>query len=323
MTEGIFNAVDMLYLVAHQRNLVKSLFWRDKNEHMLRLGLFYVTYLFRWIKFYLTARTKYDVHSPFVASFVHYVVEDERNFYIFPLIERMRARLLRNKMPLEIQDHGAGSKADRRLTRSVSSVVRHAAVSEATGQQLFRIVATYQPKNMVELGCSLGISGLYLAGATYDGHLYTLEGCPETAEMALLSFKRVEINNVSLRIGQFADLLPKVLAEIPRLDLVYFDGDHRPGATESYFNQCLEKAHEGSVFIFADIHWSGEMQAAWRKLRRHPQITFSADLFHLGVVFFNPEIKTPIHLSLIKAKYKPWRLGFFSDQRALLGEPQA
>ncbi len=281
---------------------------------MFRIWSFYLVYLLRWFRFYHQALTKYDIHSPFVANFIEYVLEDDRNFYLFPEIERMRARLLRNHIPIEIMDYGAGSLADRRKIRPVSSIAKHGAVSEETGKQLFRLVAEYRPKTLLELGCSLGISGMYLAGATHEGHLYTLEGCPETAQMADLSFKRVEISNYTLHVGLFAEVLPKILAELPQVDLVYFDGDHRSGSTKSYFEACLTKAHQDSVFVFADIHWSLEMQEAWQELRKHPKVRCSIDLFHIGVLFFKEEILEPMHLSLIKASLKPWRLGFFGHK---------
>jgi predicted O-methyltransferase YrrM len=201
----------------------------------MMLFFFYLRFCFRCLRFYFQAATKYDVHSPFVADFVEYIVEDERVFYAFPFIERMRARLHRNNYPIEIVDLGAGSKANRAKIRSVRNILRYSAVSETTGQQLFRLIAHYKPKQIVELGTSLGMSTMYLAAAAPNGQVTTLEGCPDIADVAQMNFQRLEFSNISLLLGDFQNTFPKVLNEIAQLDFLFIDGDHRAGRAEQYF----------------------------------------------------------------------------------------
>lgn len=55
-------------------------------------------------------------------------------------------------------------------------------------------------------------------------------------------------------------MLPEVLGNLPKLDIVFFDANHTYEATINYFEQCLPKAHSKTVFIFDDIHWSEEME---------------------------------------------------------------
>ena len=74
-------------------------------------------------------------------------------------------------------------------------------------------------------------------------------------------------------------------------DFVFFDGNHNLKPTLDYFEQCLNKVHEKSVFVFDDIHWSKNMEMAWNTIKTHPQITISIDLFEMGLVFFNKEHK--------------------------------
>jgi hypothetical protein len=49
----------------------------------------------------------------------------------------------------------------------------------------------------------------------------------------------------------------------------------------------LINAHEGSIFIFDDIHWSKEMELAWEEIKNHPKVTVTLDLFKIGIVFFH------------------------------------
>jgi hypothetical protein len=51
----------------------------------------------------------------------------------------------------------------------------------------------------------------------------------------------------------------------------------------------LPKAHNNTVFIFDDIHWSPEMTEAWKTIIKHPKVTVSIDTFFWGIVFFRKE----------------------------------
>lgn len=72
-------------------------------------------------------------------------------------------------------------------------------------------------------------------------------------------------------------------------DLIYFDGNHQKEATLKYFHELLPLAHNDSVFIFDDIHWSPGMEEAWEEIKTHPQVRVSIDSFFWGIVFFRKE----------------------------------
>jgi predicted O-methyltransferase YrrM len=263
------------------------------------------------LRYFFNAKTKYDIHSPFVVDFIEYVLEDRRLFYAFSELDRMRHRLLRNSESIQITDLGAGSKVNTQKTRQIKDIAKHSAIAEATAQWLFRIVVHYQPKTIVELGTSLGISTIYLAAATHQGEVFTIEGCQDTAEVAQKTFETMEMSHIHGLVGAFADVLPNILKNIEKLDLVFIDGDHQKGACYDYFETCLAKIHDKSIIIVADIHWSKEMEACWEQIKQHQSVRLSIDLWHLGALFFVPAILEPQHLTLIPAVWKPWRLGFW------------
>lgn len=72
-------------------------------------------------------------------------------------------------------------------------------------------------------------------------------------------------------------------------DLIYFDGNHQKEATLKYFEQLLPAAHNDSVFVFDDIHWSQGMEEAWESIKNHPEVQVTIDTFFLGLVFFRRE----------------------------------
>jgi hypothetical protein len=43
-----------------------------------------------------------------------------------------------------------------------------------------------------------------------------------------------------------------------------------------------------SVLVLDDIHWSTEMENAWKKIKQHKRVTLAIDIFDAGLVFFRP-----------------------------------
>jgi len=159
---------------------------------------------------------------------------------------------------------------------------------------------------MLELGTSLGVCTLYQAEGAKNSKFISLEGDPKIAEQAKFNLKEYNISNVEIRIGEFGKTLKKTCDELKRLDYVFFDGNHSLQPTLDYFETCLKYAHNESVFIFDDIHWSEEMEKAWEKIKTNPQVKISVDLFHMGIVFFKAEKKAKEHFVLSPIKWKPW-----------------
>lgn len=197
--------------------------------------------------------------------------------------------LLGNKRTIEVKDFGAGSSVLKTNTRKVKDIVRHSAKPAKYAQLLFRLVNYFQPKTILELGTSLGISTLYLAMANSKTKVISIEGSETIATLARENFKLLNVENIELIIGNFDKVLPAQLQKINCADFVFFDGNHRKTPTLSYYEQCLHYAHNNSVFVFDDIHWSQEMEEAWQTIKQHPRVTITIDLFFMGLVFFKTE----------------------------------
>lgn len=285
-----------------------SLFFIDFIHLMLQK----IKLLIRFLHFYWNAQTSYRLHSPFIFQFAREILDDQRMFYAFPVIERLRKSLKRNRTKLTVTDHGAGSKIQNDKQRSVRQLVKYSASSPFYCQVLFKTINAYQPLNILELGTSVGISSLYqAAGLGTGGRLITLEGCPQIAQVAKENIEMVDAQNIELRVGRFEDTLVPALEELKRLDYVFIDGNHREKPTIEYFETCLQYAHEASIFVFDDIHWSEGMEAAWRYIQQHSKVTMSIDLFSCGLVFLRTQNKTKLHYQLVPTRWKPWQMGFF------------
>jgi len=263
-----------------------------------------------YVSYYARARTRYQVHSPFVFDLINEVIEDDRFFYVFDEIERLRENLLYDKRVIEVTDLGAGSHTTSARTRSIRSIAKSAVTPFRYTQLLFKLIHYFKPKRILEMGTSLGISTLYQATAVRSAKVITLEGCPQISAIARENFRWLGTNNVELMTGDFAGTLPKALDKIKCLDYAFFDGNHRKVPTLEYFEKALEYAHEDSIFVFDDIYWSDEMREAWEEIKANPKVTLTIDLFYVGIVFFRKENSEKEHFTLIDSWKKPWAVGF-------------
>lgn len=224
---------------------------------------------------------------------------NEAEKVLFSKLESRRVELRQDYSIIEIEDMGAGSETLKSNNRSVSSIARTSLKSPKYARLLYRIAKHYGAKRMVELGSSLGITSTYLASAGKQSHLYTFEGISGIADVAEAGFLKAHLTNVTLIRGNFDNSLPIFVenAHLP-FDLLFIDGNHREEPSVRYFNQLLPVSHPHSIFIFDDIHWSAEMESAWDKLKAHPAVTGSLDLFFMGIILISPDFKEPVHLKI-------------------------
>ncbi|HEX6847707.1 MAG TPA: class I SAM-dependent methyltransferase [Chitinophagaceae bacterium] len=253
--------------------------------------------LLKYFQYYFTASNGkgHGMHSPFVFDFITKVMNDKTNYPEYKKVEAQRHRLLNDKAILEVEDFGAGSASDKKNKRRISSIAKNAAKPKKFGQMLFRMIKHYQPETIVELGTSLGITTSYLSLARPVARLISMEGAKEIAEVAKRNFETLEIRNTELIEGNFNDTLSAVVRGLSTIDFAFIDGNHRKDPTERYFRQLLSKVNNNSIFVFDDIHWSKEMEAAWEMIKKHDAVRCTIDLFFLGIVLFRQEFKEKQH----------------------------
>jgi predicted O-methyltransferase YrrM len=247
----------------------------------------------KYLRYYTTASNGkgHGVHSPFVFDFIKFIKNDRKQYPSFLPIEKCRKKLLANNQLIQVQDFGAGSTVIKTKIRRIDAIAASSLKPKKFAQLFHRIVRAYQPQNIIELGTSFGISTAYMATAAPNAELYSFEGAPAIAQIAQENFDQLNIKNIQLIKGDFADTLPRVLQHLDRIDFAYVDGNHRQIPTIDYFNQLMAKSHENSVIIFDDIHWSAEMEAAWEIIKADERVKLSIDLFFVGIIFFKTEFK--------------------------------
>lgn len=244
-----------------------------------------------YIKHYLRAGNAHSIHSPFVYDlYTKAICSNDSGRAEFRGIEALRKQLVKNTDEIEIIDLGAGSRRTKSNRRKISDIARNAEKPARFGELFYRLSRYFKPQTILELGTSLGLTTAYFARAAPDSQVITMEGCPETARLASRNFEELGVGTVEVVVGNIDHTLPKWLqTQHKTVDLVFFDANHRLEPTLRYFEEVLPYADESSVFIFDDIYWSKEMTQAWERIKAHPEVRVTVDLFWMGLVFFRKE----------------------------------
>ena len=241
------------------------------------------------------------MHSPFVFNLVTKCFYDHTNYPEYNQLKSYRKSLLANHHTLEVTDFGAGSRVFTSNTRTISKIAKTAGISAKRAELLFRITSYFQPTTILEIGTSLGLATSALALGNPKAKITTLEGCPNTLATVNENFQnsipklrdQIPNSNVEFVNTEFYSYLknfhPETSGQTSNFQLIYYDGNHTQEATLDYFNLLLPTITNDSLWIFDDIHWSADMEAAWEKIKNHPKVTVTIDTFQWGLVFFRIE----------------------------------
>lgn len=211
-------------------------------------------------------------------------------------IEAIREQLKSSSQTIEIQDFGAGNPDDDYSTEEMlEGIMRTAALSDsmksATRKRwaliLMKLIQAFPPIHCLEFGTHVGISACYQGAALKmnndGGKLITLEGANSLAEIARNNLQSLNIDNVTVRVGRFADTLQPALDELEIIHYAFIDGHHEEHATIGYFEQLLPYLADEAVLVFDDHHWNEGMTRAWEYVVDHERVHTAVDMMPFGV----------------------------------------
>jgi predicted O-methyltransferase YrrM len=247
-----------------------------------------------YLKYRIRARHRNGrgIHPPFAFEMVNGVIYGKGpDVPRLSKIEEYRQDLLKITGSITVEDHGAGSRSGMGHERWISDLVRRTAVTPRRGRLLGRLVNHLKPASMIELGTGAGLSSMYLALANPEGRLHTCEGSPSIARLAEKGFEKLGIGNIEVHMGLFTEMLPGLLKQAGPGLFVFIDGDHREERLISYVSEILASERRDGTIVMDDIHWSGGMYRAWKRIINRPEIRLSIELFNIGIVFVGEKIQ--------------------------------
>lgn len=264
------------------------------------IATFYRIMNVRKVKDYASYKLKssklINIHSPFIYELASKVIYESGEYYSYHHIENIRKKWLSDNTAISVDDFGAGSKIFKEGDREVRDICRHSVKPKKYGQLLFRLINFFQPKYVLELGTSLGLTTTYMASAARNSKVISIEGDRNTYLLAKKTVKLAKVRNVELVNAKFQDALPELIDGCKQLDFVFIDGHHNKEATLAYFELCLKKSHSETIFVFDDINWSDEMKEAWEEIKANSSITVTIDLYTMGIAFLKEGIEKQHHV---------------------------
>ncbi|MGD0755216.1 MAG: class I SAM-dependent methyltransferase [Bacteroidales bacterium] len=235
-------------------------------------------------------RKGHGIHSPFVYDLVSKVFMNNIDPAIVFAVEQVRKKMISDKRIILVKDLGSRSGSLKMNLRKVSEIARYSPVPRKYGELLSKMAAEFGKPLIIELGTSLGISTMYMAASSADATVYTIEGCPEIAEIARQNFIEAELNNIRILEGSFDEVLQDFSIKDSKPGLVFIDGHHRKKPVIKYFNRMAELSDSKTVIIIDDINYSKEMAEAWDEIKLHRKVSVSIDIFRMGILFFREGI---------------------------------
>ena len=195
-------------------------------------------------------------------------------------VNRLFSELSTNSTTLKIKDFGAGSHKLGR-ERKVAAIFKTSSSKGKFGRLLFQLMRSYNLKNALEFGTSLGVGSYLLHLGNPNAHITTIEACPETSTFSR-NFLADKTKNIQFTESTFKDYLAK--NEIEQFDLIYVDGHHDGKALLEYMEKLEAYSHNDTFFLLDDIRWSNSMFEAWNQLRQSEKFHVSIDLFRMGIL---------------------------------------
>ena len=236
---------------------------------------------FEYIKYRWKAKARHGIHSPFVYDLMDKCLrtpiekEDSDNLNDLFSAHKIDSR------SIKVNDFGVGSK---RLsnTRSIPSIFKTSSSRGKYGKLLYQLCRFYKFDQILEFGTSLGVGTCYMQLGNKKAEITTVEACPNTREIALESFKMLEVEHIESVQSTFNEYIQTKPSK--KFDLIYIDGHHDGEALLRYMNELELHSHDETVFILDDIRWSNSMYSAWNEIINDSRYHVTLDFFRFGMV---------------------------------------
>ncbi|HUX57405.1 MAG TPA: class I SAM-dependent methyltransferase [Bacteroidales bacterium] len=246
----------------------------------------------RYLKYLILSRHRkgHGIHSPFVFDLVSRVFRNKIDTDIVCSIEKVRKRLISDHGSIIVKDLGSGAESLKTNFRKVSDIARYSPVPLKYGILLSNMAVEFGNPFIIEFGTSFGISTMYMAASSPDSIIYTMEGCPASADIATSNFNMAGLNNIRIFTGSFDETLPEILRLHKKPGMVFIDGNHRKEPVVNYFRRIVEVSDSKTVIIIDDINYSKEMGEAWNEIKGCKEVSLTVDVFRMGIVFLREGI---------------------------------
>lgn len=178
----------------------------------------------------------------------------------------------------------------------VKDICKKASSTSRWGQFIYCITKKIESPFFLEIGTNVGVSGAYILEALKgkkNSKFISMEGVSKLCEISSRQFSKiVGSEKFEVRQGLYQDTFPILIKENLTFNILFIDGNHRKEPTIQYFQQLKSKILNTCIFILDDINWSQGMKEAWAIIRDDVDVSFSIDLYKLGIIIIDKDEPT-------------------------------
>lgn len=233
-----------------------------------------------YFSYKLKAKGRHGVHSPFVYDFIDKCITSNIPKKVSADFSKFRNLLKKDKRDIQVKDLGAGSQKLSEI-RKINEIAKVSGSGKKYGKLLYRLSNFYQPKNILELGTSLGLGSFMLAKGNSKSNLDTVEACPQTLNVAKNYLSKFEIKNINFHESSFTSFIKQ---NNTIYDLIFIDGDHRSEKLKEQLELLSNQIHDETIIILDDIRWSDDMLKCWKEIINNNNFHLTIDLFRMGII---------------------------------------
>jgi precorrin-6B methylase 2 len=200
------------------------------------------------------------------------VIEEKTDYYAFEEIENFRKKLL------------SGHDEISRITAKETQASDY-------GKFLFRMVNFFKCKNVIQIGSSTGIMGLYLAMASRTQcDCFLLEERTGLLQAVKENALAHNLNKLHCIEGNYEENLKTLHSKLPEADLIFINQLPSSIEMEKGILLCKPFIKKTSILILNDIVKNKKMKNLWNLLKEHPRSRVTMDLYTLGILFFDDKL---------------------------------
>ena len=237
------------------------------------------------------------IHSPHVFDFTENVLGRKIDTRL--LKRRLKAldtAASKETASFQMKDFGKEGMPVR--SNSIAEHHRKTQLPLKYAEVLFRIAAFYRPAVILELGTSTGTAAISAASGAL-AEVVTIDAEQRFQQFAQNFSQREMIRQIEFINASFDEAIPALIANHFKPDLVFIDGNHRYEPTVRYSDSMMKMMCKQGIIVLDDIHWSKEMNRAWKELKDRPDVSLSIDLYRMGILFLGEgERKSREHFRL-------------------------
>jgi len=169
-------------------------------------------------------------------------------------------------------------------TVSISNIFSKASINQWHGKMLYAWVNSLNPGSIVELGTNLGYGTSFLAAASKNCPIDTVDAAEDLIKIAQSNFNDLGFSNIKVHHSFFIPYLKEYKRHNKSPLFVFIDGDHHSSAINEIMTILIKFLEEDDVLVLHDIHRNKDMYAAWKKTLDSLKPSYSCEYLQIGLI---------------------------------------